>query len=82
MLLNKGRHPSTNETIVPEGVLEHVNRGSMIAETRVLYPELVRSQNFLSISILTGTRSECKGIWMRAAALLLSRARHNRASRA
>ena len=71
MLLNKGRHPSTNETIVPEEVLEHVNRGSTIAETRASYPELVRSQFFLSISILTGTRSECKGIWMRAAVLLL-----------
>lgn len=46
MLLNNGRHPSTNETIVPEGVLEHVNRGFTIAEAQASYPELVRSQIF------------------------------------
>ncbi|KAF8626617.1 hypothetical protein AX15_004784 [Amanita polypyramis BW_CC] len=40
MLLNNGRHPNTNETVVPEGVLEHVSRGFMVTEGKASYPEL------------------------------------------
>ena len=31
MLLNKGRHPYTNETIIPEEVVEHVAYGRSVS---------------------------------------------------
>lgn len=43
MLLNDGRHPYTNETIVPSSVVQHVATGVTVSEGRAQYPELVRS---------------------------------------
>ncbi|KAF8188844.1 beta-lactamase/transpeptidase-like protein [Mycena galopus ATCC 62051] len=40
MLLNKGRHPITNETVVPEDVVEHVALGVSVARGKAAYPEL------------------------------------------
>ncbi|KAJ7833067.1 beta-lactamase/transpeptidase-like protein [Mycena leptocephala] len=40
MLLNKGRHPTTNETVVPEDVVEHVALGVSVARGKATYPEL------------------------------------------
>ncbi|PFH47488.1 hypothetical protein AMATHDRAFT_42916 [Amanita thiersii Skay4041] len=40
MLLNKGRHPETNETIVPEDIIEHVATGVTVQEARSAYPEI------------------------------------------
>ncbi|KAJ7024026.1 beta-lactamase/transpeptidase-like protein [Mycena alexandri] len=40
MLLNKGRHPTTNETVVPEDVVEHVATGVSVARGKAAYPEL------------------------------------------
>ncbi|KAJ7153968.1 beta-lactamase/transpeptidase-like protein [Mycena crocata] len=40
MLLNKGRHPTTNETVVPEDVVEHVATGVSVAQGKAAYPEL------------------------------------------
>lgn len=52
MLLNKGRHPTTNETVVPEDVVEHVAHGVSVARGKAPYPELVRVLHILS-SFLT-----------------------------
>ena len=41
MLLNKGRHPYTNETIIPEEVVEHVAYGRSVSHGKPQYPELV-----------------------------------------
>ena len=41
MLLNKGRHPYTNETIIPEEVVEHVAYGRSVSQGKPEYPELV-----------------------------------------
>ena len=41
MLLNKGRHPYTNETIVPEEVVEHVAYGRSVSHGKPPFPELV-----------------------------------------
>ncbi|KAF7343155.1 F-box domain-containing protein [Mycena venus] len=40
MLLNNGRHPSTNETVVPEDVVEHVALGVSVQRGKATYPEL------------------------------------------
>ncbi|KAJ7461119.1 beta-lactamase/transpeptidase-like protein [Mycena latifolia] len=40
MLLNKGRHPYTNETVIPEDVVEHVALGVSVAAGKAAYPEL------------------------------------------
>ncbi|KAJ7238309.1 beta-lactamase/transpeptidase-like protein, partial [Mycena haematopus] len=40
MLLNKGRHPTTNETVVPEDVVDHVALGVSVARGKAAYPEL------------------------------------------
>ncbi|KAF9555829.1 beta-lactamase/transpeptidase-like protein [Agrocybe pediades] len=40
MLLNKGRHPYTNETIVPEEVIEHVAHGRSVSHGEPEFPEL------------------------------------------
>ncbi|KAJ7510721.1 beta-lactamase/transpeptidase-like protein [Mycena galericulata] len=40
MLLNKGRHPITNETVIPEDVVEHVAVGVSVAKGKAAYPEL------------------------------------------
>ncbi|KAJ7349818.1 beta-lactamase/transpeptidase-like protein [Mycena albidolilacea] len=40
ILLNKGRHPTTNETVVPEDVVEHVAHGVSVARGKAPYPEL------------------------------------------
>ncbi|TFK32568.1 beta-lactamase/transpeptidase-like protein [Crucibulum laeve] len=39
MLLNNGRHPYTNETIVPEEVIEHVATGLTVSEGKASDPE-------------------------------------------
>ncbi|PFH47486.1 hypothetical protein AMATHDRAFT_67688 [Amanita thiersii Skay4041] len=39
MLLNTGRHPETNETVVPEHVVEHVGTGVTVLPGRTSYPE-------------------------------------------
>ena len=41
MLLNKGRHPYTNETIIPEEAVEHVAYGRTVSQGKAEYPELV-----------------------------------------
>ena len=41
MLLNNGRHPYTNETIIPEEVVEHVAYGRSVVEGKAEFPELV-----------------------------------------
>ncbi|KAJ3516168.1 hypothetical protein NLJ89_g1292 [Agrocybe chaxingu] len=40
MLLNKGRHPYTNETIVPEEVVEHVAHGRSVSHGKPDFPEI------------------------------------------
>ncbi|KAF7341680.1 F-box domain-containing protein [Mycena sanguinolenta] len=40
MLLNKGRHPTTNETVVPEDVVDHVALGVSVSRGKAAYPEL------------------------------------------
>ncbi|KAJ7092895.1 beta-lactamase/transpeptidase-like protein [Mycena belliarum] len=40
MLLNNGRHPYTNETVVPEDVVEHVAFGVSVARGKAAFPEL------------------------------------------
>ncbi|KAJ6453711.1 beta-lactamase/transpeptidase-like protein [Mycena sanguinolenta] len=42
MLLNNGRHPITNETVVPTDVVEHVALGVSVARGKAAYPELIR----------------------------------------
>lgn len=42
MLLNNGRHPTTNVTIVPEDVLALVSRGRTVTHGESEYPEVVR----------------------------------------
>lgn len=32
MLLNNGRHPFTNKTIIPDDVIEYVSRGRTVAD--------------------------------------------------
>ncbi|KAF7331629.1 F-box domain-containing protein [Mycena kentingensis (nom. inval.)] len=39
-LLNKGRHPHTNETIIPKQVVDHVATGVSVAAGKAAYPEL------------------------------------------
>ena len=51
MLLNDGRHPNTNETIVPKDILEHVSLGVTVAEGKASYPELA--------CIFNGTTMHC-----------------------
>ena len=41
MVLNKGRHPYTNKTIIPEEVVEHVAYGRSASHGKPQYPELV-----------------------------------------
>jgi len=41
MLLNKGRHPYMNETIIPEDVVEHVAYGQSVSNGKPDFPELV-----------------------------------------
>ncbi|PFH51726.1 hypothetical protein AMATHDRAFT_142013 [Amanita thiersii Skay4041] len=41
MLLNKGRHPETNQTVVPEEVVERCASGMTIFSAKPMYPEMV-----------------------------------------
>lgn len=43
MLLNNGRHPVTNATIVPTEILDHVAQGLTVSEGKASHPELVYS---------------------------------------
>ena len=52
MLLNKGRHPYTNETIIPEEVVEHVAYGRSVSQGKPDYPELVSTHTRGNISFL------------------------------
>ncbi|CAA7271158.1 unnamed protein product [Cyclocybe aegerita] len=40
MLLNKGRHPYTNETIIPEEIVEHVAHGRSVSHGKPDFPEI------------------------------------------
>ncbi|KIM36480.1 hypothetical protein M413DRAFT_449178 [Hebeloma cylindrosporum] len=40
MLSNKGRHPYTNETIIPEEIVEHVAYGRSVSHGKPEFPEL------------------------------------------
>ncbi|KAJ7067221.1 beta-lactamase/transpeptidase-like protein [Mycena amicta] len=40
MLLNKGRHPLTNETVIPEDVVDHVATGVSVSAGKTSFPEL------------------------------------------
>ncbi len=42
MLLNDGRHPYTNETVVPSSVVQHAATGITVSEGKAKYSELVR----------------------------------------
>lgn len=52
MLLNDGRHPETNKTIVPEHILAHIARGLTVSEGKASHPELV---SFTALYIPTFT---------------------------
>ncbi|KAF8999419.1 beta-lactamase/transpeptidase-like protein [Cyathus striatus] len=39
-LLNRGRHPYTNESVIPTAILDHVERGITVAEGKPSDPEL------------------------------------------
>ena len=41
MLLNDGRHPYTNESIIPSEVVEHVAYGRSVSGGKPEFPELV-----------------------------------------
>lgn len=43
MLLNEGKHPYTNKTVVPSSVVEHAATGITVSEGKASYPELVRT---------------------------------------
>ncbi|KAJ7651365.1 beta-lactamase/transpeptidase-like protein [Roridomyces roridus] len=40
MLLNQGRHPKTNETVISEDVVDHLATGVSVASGKPKYPEL------------------------------------------
>jgi hypothetical protein len=52
MLLNKGRHPYTNETIIPEEIVEHVAYGRSVSHGKADYPELVSTHTSYNMSCL------------------------------
>jgi len=41
MLMNEGRHPYTNETIIPEEVIDHVAYGRSVSHGKPEFPEYV-----------------------------------------
>ena len=54
MLLNDGRHPHTNHTIVPPSVLEYVTLGRTVMEGSTDFPEMVgRLSHVLQLRELT-----------------------------
>lgn len=53
MLLNKGRHPITNETVIPEDVVDHVATGLTVSDGKAPHPELASLQPFYRGILLT-----------------------------
>ena len=49
MLLNKGRHPYTNVTIIPEEVVERVAYGRSVSHGKAEFSELVSNAQELHI---------------------------------
>jgi hypothetical protein len=43
MLLDNGKHPYTNEQVVPSHVVEHVATGATVGNGKAPFPELVGS---------------------------------------
>jgi hypothetical protein len=41
MLMNNGRHPITNETVVPADVVDHAATGISVSDGKATYPEFV-----------------------------------------
>ena len=57
MLLNKGRHPYTNETIIPEEIVEHVAYGRSVSHGKPPYPELVSTHtSYMSYYLMSFNR--------------------------
>lgn len=47
--MNDGRHPVTNETVVPSEVIDHVSTGLSVSEGKASYPELVHLNLIIAI---------------------------------
>jgi hypothetical protein len=79
MLLNKGRHPYTNETIIPEEIVEHVAYGRAVSKGKPEFPELVSAYTrFKLLDVFTYRHlSEPKSIWCWSMAVFIPRPRYH-----
>jgi len=59
MLLNGGRHPFTNATVVPEDVVQHVSTGTSIKIGRPDYPEKVGCMQAVSALFKLSRAQRC-----------------------
>lgn len=81
MLLNDGRHPETNATIIPEHILAHVARGLTVQEGKASHPELVSFTAPVYVNIALPRNLEPQSIRVWSAEVYLPRTRDHRARR-
>ena len=79
MLLNKGRHPYTNVTIIPEEIVEHVAYGRSILQGKPEFPELVSAYTGSKLLVMFTYRhlSEPKSIWCWSNPIFVPRPRYH-----
>ena len=77
MLLNKGRHPYTNETIIPEEVVEHVAYGRSVSNGKPEFPELVRTYTRLTCVVFKCPLIEPQSIWCWSMAVFVPGSRYH-----
>jgi hypothetical protein len=58
MLLNEGRHPETNENVIPSEIVKDVATGVSVSDGEAAHPELVshRSISYTTDSMLTNEK--------------------------
>ena len=72
MLLNGGRHPFTNVTIVPQEVVQHVAAGVSIQTDQPDYPEKVGRARSLRQLPHHSISLESDRVWRRAGPVFVS----------
>lgn len=78
-MLNGGRHPITNATVIPEDVVEHVALGASVSLKKAEYPETVSK---LSRGVEVAEHlTESQSLRMWPESVLIPRTRDHRARR-
>lgn len=78
MLLNEGRHPVSNETVIPAEAVDHVAQGVSVMVGKAPYPEMVCQAVVQGYTAKLNLSEEPEGLRMRPVEVHIPRSRDRR----